>query len=63
VDLTLRPDVVDPNRTRTARFVAVPANWGPGTKAGKKEGRTWRGNRKRKREDGVEGEKMPVDAD
>lgn len=60
VDLTLRPDV-DPNRTRITRFVEVPANWGPGTKAGKKEGRSWRGN-KRKREDGDEGTEMPIDA-
>ena len=62
VDLTLRPDV-DPNRTRITRFVGVPANWGPGTKAGRKEGRSWRGN-KRKRDDEGEGEglEMPGNA-
>jgi hypothetical protein len=60
VDLTLRPDV-DPNRTRITRFVGVPANWGPGTKAGRKEGRSWRGN-KRKRDDEGEGLEMPGNA-
>ena len=60
VDLTVRPDV-DPNRTRITRFVEVPANWGPGTKAGRKEGKSWRGNKKRKREDGDEGTEMSAD--
>lgn len=49
VDLTKRKDV-DPNRTKIARFPDLPKNWGPGTKAGKKEGRAWRGNGKRKRD-------------
>jgi len=46
VDLTLRADI-NPNRTRIARYVQVPPNSGPGTKAGKNEGRSWRGKRKR----------------
>lgn len=45
VDLTVRKDVV-PNRTKIARFVDVPPNWGPGALPGKKE------RVKRKREDG-----------
>jgi hypothetical protein len=49
---------VNPNRTKITRFVQLPKNWGPGTKAGKKEGRTWRG--KRKREDDAE---MEVDTE
>lgn len=53
---------MDPNRTRITRFVGVPANWGPGTKAGKKEGRSWRGNKKRKREDDGEGSVMTGNA-
>jgi hypothetical protein len=42
----LRKDAI-PTRTKIARFVEVPKNWGPGTKAGKKEGKSWRGKRKR----------------
>jgi hypothetical protein len=46
----MRQDI-NPNRTKIARFVEVPKNWGPGTKAGKKEGRSWRGKRKREKDD------------
>jgi hypothetical protein len=48
---------VDPNRTKITRFPDLPKNWGPGTRAGKKETRSWRGNGKRKRDtddDGLE---------
>lgn len=48
--MTLRKDV-NPNRTKITRFVQVPKNWGPGTKAGKKEGKSWRGKRKREAND------------
>jgi len=58
VDLTLRADV-NPNRTKITRFVQVPPNWGPGTKAGKKEGRSWRGKRKRDASD--EGSEMNLE--
>ena len=51
IDLTFRNDV-NLNRTKISRFPQLPPNWGPGTRAGKKEGRTWRG--KRKREDSIE---------
>jgi hypothetical protein len=50
VDLTIRKDI-NPNRVKIARYVQVPPNSGPGTKAGKKEGRSWRGKRKRESED------------
>ena len=46
----MRADV-NPNRAKITRFVQVPPNWGPGTKAGKKEGRSWRGKRKRDQSD------------
>jgi hypothetical protein len=44
--LTLRKGI-NPNRTKVTRF--TQEKWGPGTKAGKKEGRPW-GAKKRKRE-------------
>ena len=50
---------MNPNRTKITRFVQVPPNWGPGTKAGKKEGRSWRGKRKREQSD--EGSEMNID--
>jgi hypothetical protein len=46
--LTLQKGI-NPNRTKIARF--AQEKWGPGTKAGKKDAKSWRGNRKRKRED------------
>jgi hypothetical protein len=53
--MTVRKDV-NPNRTKITRFVQLPPNWGPGTKAGKKEGRSWRGKRKREDSPDVNGQ-------
>lgn len=60
--MTIRKDV-NPNRTKIARYVQVPPNSGPGTKAGKKEGRSWRGKRKRDVNDtGSDGKEAESDA-
>jgi len=60
VDLTLRDDV-NPTKTRIGRFMQM--NWAPGTKAGKKEGRSWKGKRKRGSSDDElnKGEYMAID--
>src|SRR5271169_3790202 len=55
VDLTLRSDV-NTNRMKIARYVQVPPNSGPRTKAGKKEGRSWRGNKRKRAFTGSEDE-------
>ena len=47
------------NQTKITRFVQPPPNAGPGTKAGKKEGRSWRGKRKRDQND--EGLEVNID--
>jgi hypothetical protein len=42
----LREDI-NPNRNKIARFVELPKNWGPGTRAGKTAVKSWHGKRKR----------------
>ena len=46
IDLTLREDI-NLNKSKIARFVELPKNWGPGTRAGKTAVKSWHGKRKR----------------